>query len=85
MKAISNLELLKCFFLFCSLQQLSLAALTVKRNEDVAAVSFDIKRGADYRNALFGVYSCRVKKATDAVKSKLQVRLFWQFLYIFVC
>ena len=77
MKAISKLAMLECFFLFCCLQQLSLAALTVKRNKHVAAVSFDVKRGADYRNALLGVYSCRVKKAADAVKCKLQVRLFW--------
>ena len=77
MKAISKLALLECLFLFCFLQQLSLAALTVKRNEDVPAVSFDVKRDADYRNGLFGVYSCRVKEAVDVVKSKLQVRLLW--------
>ena len=33
-------------------------------NEDVVTISSDIKRGAEYRNALFGVYVCHVKKAT---------------------
>ena len=75
MKAVLTFAVLECILFFCCLQQFGLAAPTVGANEDVAIISSDVKRGADYRNALFGVYSCRVKKATDSVGDKLQVRL----------
>ena len=59
--------------LYC-LQRFGLAAPTLQANESVVAVSPDVKRdNAEYRNALFGVYHCRIKKATEAVRSKLQV------------
>ena len=75
MKTVLTFAVLECILFFCCLQQFGLAAPTVGADEDVAIISSDVKRGADYRNALFGVYSCRVKKATDAVRDKLQVRL----------
>ena len=75
MKAILIFAVLKYVLFFCCLQQFGLAAPTLGADEDVAIISSDVKRGADYRNALFGMYSCRVKKATDAVGDKLQVRL----------
>ena len=74
MKAVLAFAVLECLLLFCCLQQFGLAAPTVETKDDIAAVSFDVKRGAEYRNALFGVYTCRVKKAADAVKDKLQVK-----------
>ena len=74
MKVVLAFALLECLLLFCCLQQFGLAAPTVEAKDDIAAVSFDVKRDADYRNALFGVYTCRVKKAADAVKDKLQVK-----------
>ena len=77
MKAALTFAVLECILFFCCLQQFGLAAPTVGADKDVAAVSANVKRGAVYRNALFGVYSCRVKKATDAVRDKLQVRLYF--------
>ena len=73
MKAALTFAVLECILFFCCLQQFGLAAPTVEADKDIAAVSSDVKRGAEYRNALFGVYSCRVKKAADAVRDKLQV------------
>ena len=75
MKTVLTFAVLECILFFCCLQQIGLAAPTVGADEDVAIISPDVKRGADYRNALFGVYSCRVKKAADAVRDKFQVRL----------
>ena len=74
MKPVLAFAVLECLLLFCCLQQFGLAVPTVEAKDDVAAVSFDVKRGAEYRNALFGVYTCRVKKAADAVKDTLQIR-----------
>ena len=53
--------------------QFSLAAPALQASEDPDAVSFDVKRDAEYRNSLFGAYICRVMKATDAVQAKLLV------------
>ena len=74
MKTVLAFALLEYFLLSCYLQPLGMAVPTMVGNKDAAVVSADVKRGADYRNALFGVYSCRVKKAADAVDNKLQVR-----------
>ena len=62
-------------FIFLLLITVWFGCSYVGADEDVAIISSDVKRGADYRNALFGVYSCRVKKAADAVRDKFQVRL----------
>ena len=74
MKAVSVLAVLECFLFINSLQQLGWAAPTMSEsNEDVVAVSSDVKRDAEYRNALFGVYACRVKKAAAATVDKIEV------------
>ena len=74
MKTDLAYAVLECLVLLCCLQHFGLAVPTLQANERVVAVSSDIKRyNAEYRNALFGVYHCRVKKATEAVRSKLQV------------
>ena len=75
MKTALTFAVLEYILFFCCLQQFGLAAPTVGADEDISIISSDVKRGAVYRNALFGVYSCRVKKATDAVRDKLKVRL----------
>ena len=61
MKTITGLTLLRYFLLICCLQVTSLAAPT------------HVKRDQEYRNALFDAYGCRVLKATDAVRNKLNV------------
>ena len=61
MKTITELMLLGCFLLICYLQETSLAA------------PIHVKRDQEYRNALFDAYGCRVLKATDAVRNKLNV------------
>ena len=83
MKSVIAFTLLEYLLLSCYLQPFSLAFPTMVGNEDTAVASADVKRDADYRNALFGVYSCRVKKAADAVDNKLQVKflLFSAHLY----
>ena len=81
MKAVLTFAVLDCILLFCCLQQFGLAAPTVQADGDIAAVSSDVKRDAEYRNALFGVYSCHVQKAAGAVRDKLQVRFL---LVVFV-
>ena len=53
--------LLACLLLICFLQEFSLAAPT------------HLKRDKEYRNALFNAYGCRVLKAADLVRSKLNV------------
>ena len=53
--------LLGFFLLICYLQELSLAALT------------HVKRDQEYRNALFDAYGCRILKAAEAVRNKLNV------------
>ena len=53
--------LLGCILLTCYLQELSLAAPT------------HVKRDQEYRNALFDEYGCRIQKAADAVRTKLNV------------
>ena len=53
--------LLGCFLLICYLQEPSLAAPT------------HVKRDQELRNALFDVYGCRVVKAADGVRNKLNV------------
>ena len=62
MKSLTGL--LGCFLLICYLQDLNLAAPTM---------STHAKRDQEYRNALFDAYGCRVLKATDAVRNKLNV------------
>ena len=47
----------------------------LQANENAVAVSSDFKRDVEYRNSLFSIYSCRVQKAADAVRNKLQVIL----------
>ena len=77
MKPVLAFAVLECLLLFCCLQQF---APIVRAKENVVAVSFSVPfsipnvRGVELRNALFGVYTCRVKKAADAVKDTLQVR-----------
>ena len=70
MKIIVAFAVLNCLFIING--SYSLAAPT---NEDAVTVTSDAKRDAEYRNSLFSVYTCRVKKATDAVLNKLQVTL----------
>ena len=76
MKTALVFAVLECFLFINCLQHFGLAAPTSQTNslEDVSAVSSDVKRDADNRNALFGAYICRVTKATNVVVSKLQVR-----------
>ena len=74
MKAVSVFAVLGCFLFINCLQQFGLAAPAMSEsNEDVVAVSSDVKRGAEYRNALFGVYTCRVNKASAAVVDEIEV------------
>ena len=61
MKSLKGLGLLGCFLLICYLQELSLAAPT------------HVKRDQEYRNALFDAYGCRVLKAADVLRNKLNV------------
>ena len=84
MKTVLAFALLEYFLLSCSLQQFGLAVPTIAGKEHATVVSADAKRGADYRNALFGVYICRVKKAADAVDNKLQVR-FLLMIFLHTC
>ena len=53
--------LLGGFLFICYFQELSLAAPT------------HVKRDQELRNALFDVYGCRVQKAADGVRNKLNV------------
>ena len=55
--------LLGFFLLICYLQELSLAAPS------------HVKRDEEYRNALFDAYGCRVLKAADVLRNKLNVSL----------
>ena len=55
-------KLLGCILFICHLQASSLAAPT-----------HVIKRDQEYRNILFGQYSCRIQKAADSVRTKLNV------------
>ena len=64
---------LECFLLINCSQQLASAAPPLRATEDVVAISSDAKRDTEYRNALFGVYICRVKKATEAITDKIEV------------
>ena len=59
MKLLSGL--IGCFLLNCHLQEPSLAAPT------------HVKRDQEYRNALFDAYGCRILKAADVVRNKLDV------------
>ena len=59
MKSLTGL--LAFCLLFSYLQELSLAAPT------------HVKRDEEYRNALFNAYGCRVLKAADLVRSKVNV------------
>ena len=53
--------LLGCVLLICYFQKLSLAA------------PIHVKRDQEYRNALFNEYGCRIQKAAEAVRAKLNV------------
>ena len=53
--------LLACLLLICFLLEFSVAA------------PMHLKRDKEYRNALFNAYGCRVLKAADLVRSKLNV------------
>ena len=63
----------QCLLFSSFLAQISLAAPTSQAGKDVVAVTSDAKRDAEYRNLLFGAFACRVKKAADVVRTKLQV------------
>ena len=52
---------LACFLLICYLLELSVTAPT------------HVKRDQEYRNALFDAYGCRVLKAADVLRNKLNV------------
>ena len=64
-QANSNMKmftgLLVCTLFICYSLELSLAA------------PIPIKRNQEYRNILYGEYSCRIQKAADAVRTKLNV------------
>ena len=64
-----------CLLLIGCFQMLGMAAPTLQANNDAPIVSnsSDVKRDAEYRNILFGIYSCRIQKAADAVRAKLEV------------
>ena len=88
MKTVLAFALLEYCLLLCCLRHFGLAVPTMVGKEDAdhaAVASADIKRDADYRNALFGVYSCRVKKAADAVDDKLQVRFLLLKIFLYSC
>ena len=73
MKTAIVFAVLECFLLINCLQKLASAAPPLRATEDVVAIPSDVKRGAEYRNALFGTYVCHVKKATEAVTDKIKV------------
>ena len=73
MKTALAFAVLECFLLINCLQQFGLALPMMQGDEDTAAITSDVKRDAEYRNALFGVYHCRVKKAAETCDAKLQV------------
>jgi len=74
MKTVLAFAVFECILLISFLQQLSSAAPTLQTNdEDVAVISADVKRDAEYRNAQFSSYICRVQKAADLVRTKLNV------------
>ena len=73
MKIVLVITVFESILFISFLQQFSLAAPTLQGNEDVAVVPAHVKRDAEYRNAQFGAYICRVLKATDLVRTKLQV------------
>ena len=73
MKIALVFAVLECFLLILCLQQLASAAPPSRANEDIVAISSDAKRDAECKNALFGVYICHVKKATEAVTDKIEV------------
>ena len=47
--------------------------LLLTRAQPSCSYSYSIKRDQEYRNALYGEYSCRIQKAADAVRTKLNV------------
>ena len=73
MKTILASAVFECLLLISSLQQFSLAVPVWQANEDGAVVSADTKRDAEYRNAQFSAYICRVQKAANLVRIKLEV------------
>jgi len=73
MKPVLAFTVFECILLISFLQQLSSAAPTLQTNEDVAVVSADVKRDAEYRNAQFSAYICHVQKVADIVRTKLNV------------
>jgi len=75
MNTATTFAVFHCLLLIGCFQMLCMAAPTLQANNDAPIVlnSSDIKKDADYRNILFGIYSCQVKKAADAVRAKLQV------------
>ena len=72
MNTASTFAVFHCLLLIGCFQMLCMAAPTLQANNDAPIVlnSSDIKKD---RNILFGIYSCQVKKAADAVRAKLQV------------
>ena len=54
-----------------STKLISLAVPTLQASEDQDAVSFKVKRDAEYRNSQFGAYNCRVLKAAETVRATL--------------
>ena len=73
---ITVFAVLECLVLIIFLQQFSTAASTLemKNSESGAAIASGVEGDAEYRSSLFGVYHCRVTKAAEGVKDKLQVR-----------
>ena len=73
---ITVFAVLEYLVLFTFLQQFSTAASTLemKNSESGDASASDVEGGVEYRSSLFGVYHCRVTKAAEGVKAKLQVR-----------
>ena len=75
MKTALAFAVLECLLLINCLQHFALGAPTLQTNSlsDISAVSSDVKRDTENRNALFGAYTCRVRKAISVVSTKLQV------------
>ena len=75
MKTVLMFAVFEYLLLISFLQHFSLAAPTLQTSEDVAVTSVhtDVKRNVEYRNAQFGAYICRVQKAADLVRAKVNV------------
>ena len=75
MKTVLAFAVLEYLLLINCMERFGSATPTMQTNslEDISAVSSDVKRDAENRNALFGAYICHIHKATNLVVNTLQV------------